>query len=260
MIPKIIHMCWLSGDPFPPEIQKCLDTWKVHLLDYEVVLWDRNRFDVNSVLWTKQAFENKKYAFAADYIRLYALYTYGGIYLDSDIIMYKSFDDLLDLPYFIGTQYTEGFEAAVIGTEPGNPFIKTILDRYKGRSFVKDDGSFDTLSLPRVFLEVLTPLYRFKKIYEKEGYSNDERIITVFSRDFFNSRDAIGVRKTPKSYCAHNYAGSWLPKGSGLKFHIVKFLGKKTFRPILRLIYAITNRLHAKKLSVLSIPFDKEDK
>ena len=75
MIPKIIHLCWLSGDPYPEEIQKCLDTWKEHLPDYEVWLWDTKRFDISSATWTRQAFEAKKYAFAADYIRLYALYT-----------------------------------------------------------------------------------------------------------------------------------------------------------------------------------------
>ena len=72
MIPKIIHLCWLSGDPYPTEIKKCLDTWKKYLPDYEVWVWDTKRFDINSTIWTKQAFEAKKYAFAADYIRLYA--------------------------------------------------------------------------------------------------------------------------------------------------------------------------------------------
>lgn len=62
MIPKIIHLCWLSGDPYPAEIQKCLDTWKKYLPDYEVWVWDTKRFDINSTIWTKQAFEAKKYA------------------------------------------------------------------------------------------------------------------------------------------------------------------------------------------------------
>ena len=63
MIPKIIHLCWLSGDPYPPKIAKCLASWKKHLPDYEVMLWDTNRFDLESSIWVKQAFEKKKYAF-----------------------------------------------------------------------------------------------------------------------------------------------------------------------------------------------------
>ena len=104
MIPKIIHLCWLSGDPYPPKIAKCLETWKKHLADYEIILWDTNRFDLNSSIWVRQAFEKKKYAFAADFIRFYALYHFGGIYLDSDVEVLKSFDDLLDLPYFMGVE------------------------------------------------------------------------------------------------------------------------------------------------------------
>ena len=65
--------------------------------------WDTNRFDVNSTPWTKQAFEAKKYAFVADYIRVYAVYNYGGIYLDSDVEVIKPFDDVLHLPYFVGS-------------------------------------------------------------------------------------------------------------------------------------------------------------
>ena len=95
MIPKIIHYCWLSGDAFPENIRTCFASWKQFLPDYEFRLWDTARFDVHSLPWTKEAFEAKKYAFAADYIRLYALYQFGGIYLDSDVLLYKSFDDLL---------------------------------------------------------------------------------------------------------------------------------------------------------------------
>ena len=140
MIPKIIHLCWLSGDPYPTDIQLCLDSWKKHLPDYEIWLWDTKRFDIDSTRWTRQAFDAKKYAFAADYIRLYALYNYGGIYLDSDVLVYKSLDPLLSLPYFVGHDQAGCFEAAVIGCEPGCQWIKDILDSYEGsRSSAKTE-------------------------------------------------------------------------------------------------------------------------
>ena len=132
MIPKIIHLCWLSGDPYPPKIAKCLETWKKHLSDYEVILWDTNRFDLNSSIWVRQAFEKKKYAFAADYIRFYALYHFGGIYLDSDVEVLRSFNDLLDLPYFMGVEKAQTPEAAIIGAEKGCDWIKMCLDYYQG--------------------------------------------------------------------------------------------------------------------------------
>ncbi len=106
MIPKIIHFCWLSDEPYPESIQKCMNSWKEKLPDYEIWKWDFKRFPKGSAKWVDQAFEKRKYAFAADYIRLYALSNYGGIYLDSDVEVLKSFDDLLHLPYFIGMENT----------------------------------------------------------------------------------------------------------------------------------------------------------
>ena len=254
MIPRIIHYCWLSNDPFPKEIQACLDSWKKNLPDYEIWLWDSQRFDIGSTLWTKQAFEAKKYAFAADYIRLYALYNYGGIYLDSDVYVYKSFNDLLTLPYFIGHDQIRGFEAAVIGAEKGCKWIKDILDAYKDIPFINEDGGTDTLPLPCKFHHVLVDLgYRFICLHKKESYLSEERCLYVFDGDFFNSRNAIEVRRTPKSYCSHNYAGSWQEKTEekkGIKSHLPKWL--------LKTIYVVEQKTWARrKYAWFQIPFDK---
>lgn len=209
MIPKIIHLCWLSGDAFPENIQECIDSWKKHLPDYEVLLWDTKRFDINSALWTKQAYEAKKYAFAADYIRLYALYHYGGIYLDSDVLVYKSFNDLLDLPYFLGQDFIGAFEPAIIGCVKGTKWVKDVLDAYDNRAFIKSDGSLDIYNLPVAFFERLFSRYTFKCIHTKDDFDYDPQTITLFDKDFFNSRNNLAVIKTPKSYCSHKFAASW---------------------------------------------------
>lgn len=224
MIPKIIHLCWLSGDEYPPMIKKCIDSWKHHLPDYEVMLWDTKRFDVDSVLWTKQAFECKKYAFAADYIRLYALYHYGGIYLDSDVLVYKSFDDLLDLPYFIGEDFIHLFEPAIIGCQAGNSMIGKVLKRYEDRPFINADGSYDLCALPIVFRQQLVGSFLFRKIFSKAEFVNDDSVINVFSFDYFNSRDYISAVRFPMSYCSHCFLGSWLKTES---------VGKKSLRSLL---------------------------
>lgn len=242
MIPKIIHLCWLSGDSYTPDIQKCLDSWKVFLQDYEIRLWDTNRFNVNSTLWTKQAFEAKKYAFAADYIRLYALYNYGGIYLDSDVLVYKSFNDLLDLPYFIGQDYTGCFEAAVIGAEPKTPWIKDVLDRYNNRPFIMCDGAYDMVPLPQVFYEILIPKYRFVRIGKLISYEWDDQTIVLFHKDFFNSRNSIGPRQKKTSYCSHCYAGTWTSKKKDLKSRFKRCLP----RWILKMVYDISHRTYKK--------------
>lgn len=114
----------------------------------------------------KQAFEAKKYAFAADYIRFYALYNYGGIYLDSDVEVLRSFDPLLGLPYFAGAETAGTIEAAVLGAEKGCDWVKQCLDYYEGRRFVREDGSYDIRMLPEIMQEQIPKL---KPIVKVEG-------------------------------------------------------------------------------------------
>lgn len=228
MIPKIIHFCWLSGEKYPASISRCLDSWRKLLPDYEIRLWDRQRFDIERTVWTKQAFDAKKYAFASDYIRLYALYTEGGIYLDSDVLVYKSFNNLLHLPYFIGEDYVHCFEPAIIGSEPGMPWIKQVLDRYDSLPFINDDGSYNMITLPVVFKNRLSDGYRFFKITQKAVYQFQEGVLNVFPFDFFNSRDYVGSKRFANSYCSHQYAGSWEKKQFGIK-KVLKIITPRLF-------------------------------
>ena len=125
MIPKIIHYCWLSNDPVPSDLQKYMQTWKVKLPDYEFIKWDFKRFPKGKSKWVDQAFDKKKYAIAADYIRLFALYNYGGIYLDMDVEVLKSYDDLLPLSSMICFEANgTTIEAATIGSEKGCIWVK----------------------------------------------------------------------------------------------------------------------------------------
>lgn len=101
MIPKVIHWCWLSGEQLPEKIQNCVDSWKKILPDYKIKCWTTKNFDINSVQYVKEAFDQRKWAFCADYIRAYALYTEGGIYLDSDVEVLKSFNDFYSIIFHI---------------------------------------------------------------------------------------------------------------------------------------------------------------
>lgn len=218
MIPKKIHYCWLSNDEFPPLIERCIASWNNILTDYEFILWDTNRFDLDTNLWVKQAFEAKKYAFAADYIRLYALYHHGGIYLDSDVEVIKKFDDLLHLPYFIGTEGESVVEAGVFGSEKGSNWISDCLSYYDDRHFIKEDGSLDTLPLPRIMMKQIS-----KNMQINEGNKNmifnlpnDEYLknLYMFPKSFFCAKNpGTGeIEQTVDTYCIHNFAMSWIPK------------------------------------------------
>lgn len=214
MIPKIIHFCWMSGDAYPEKIQKCIDSWKRVLPDYEIRLWDTHRFDIEQSAWVKEAFEAKKYAFCADYIRLYALYNYGGIYLDSDVEVVKSYNDLLHLPYFIGYESKQYFEAATIGAEPKNPFIGKLLEYYKDRHFIGPDGQMDIVVMPSVMMNVTDGIYKRKVIGRIEDFDYEPDVINVFEYDWFSPIDSMGkryvLRQTENTYSIHHFASAWV--------------------------------------------------
>lgn len=214
MIPKIIHLCWMSGDPFPSDIQKCIDSWKRILPDYEIWLWDTKRFDLSTSVWMTEAYDKKKYAFCADYIRMYALFNYGGVYLDSDVEVLRSFNDLLTLPYFIGYESKQYFEAAVIGAEKGNPFIGDVLAYYKDRHFVKENGSLDIQIMPEVMMNVTNSKWKRVLINEISDFINDPTIINIFPYDWFSPIDSTGkryvLRVSKNTYCIHHFASAWV--------------------------------------------------
>ncbi|PJJ84051.1 glycosyltransferase family 32 protein [Mucilaginibacter auburnensis] len=241
MIPKIIHLCWLSGDAYPDDIKKCISTWHEHLPDYEIRVWTNKDLEQLNSTWVTQAYNAKKYAFAADFIRLYALYNYGGIYLDSDIFVYKSFNPLLHLPYFIGEDYTHYFEPAVMGAEKGSVWVKHCLDYYIDRSFIKADGSFDMLPLPGIFYISLKGKMKFNKINAISDFVFKDDVLNIFNYHFFNSRNQLEIVQKPASYCSHMFAGSWV----NIKDEqVVKRLLKKYLpKPALLFVFKITSYL-----------------
>ncbi len=204
MIPKIIHYCWFSSDPYPDLVKRCLRSWQRLLPEYKLRLWDADSFDFNSVPFVKEAMAAKKYAFAADYIRLYALYTEGGIYLDSDVEVFKSFDPFLNNTFFTGTEpyiiddkvYYD-LECAIMGSEKGHPFLKEALDIY-------NELHLD-LENPLTICHALVP------ILEKYGYLSENKLynlsngVTIYPLDHIHDKYSF-YDKSAIHWCQ----GSWL--------------------------------------------------
>lgn len=209
MIPKIIHYCWLSGDPIPDNLQKWMSTWKDKLPDWEFWLWDKSRFDINSVEWVRQAYEVKKYAFAADYIRQFAVYTYGGFYMDMDIEVVKNLDNLLHRPYVLGAETEYGIEAGVFGAEKDSPVIKACLDWYVGKSFIKEDGTMNMRGCPLVMMEAISNKY---EVRISSKFIDDKQVVSLLPSDFLTAKSSETglVTKTKNTITIHHFAGSWL--------------------------------------------------
>lgn len=234
MIPKIIHYCWLSDDPIPSELQNYMKSWKKHLSDYEFIHWNFNRFDKSSSKWVSDAFDNKKYAFAADYIRLYALYHYGGIYLDMDVEVLKSFDPFLQLKTMMCWQYGKGMglEVAAFGVEPHSAWVKLCLDCYDKRSFVLPDGSFDImqplpLQIERILLNNGYDLFSVYSIENAKKIEKHSMKIPVFPATFFSPKSFVDgkLNVTCDTYSIHHFAASWLPLHTKLEIKFWHFLG-----------------------------------
>ncbi len=230
MIPKTIHYCWLSNEPFPKKIKECMDSWKRTHPEYTIKKWDTTNFDINSVPYVKEAYNARKWAFAADYIRMYALYTEGGIYLDSDVMLLKKFDVFLDNSFFSSMEYhpkhvekygfmqyispeghrtadvyIEGIQiqAAVMGAEKGCPFVKEVLDWYQDKHLVNEDGSLMTnIISPLIYARVAEKL---GFIYKDVDQSLPGRIHIYKSEIFAGNKHEV----TPNSYAIHLCNHSW---------------------------------------------------
>lgn len=112
MIPKIIHYCWFGRGKMPELAERCIASWKKHLPEYQYILWNEDNFDITSVPYVKEAYEARKFAFVTDYVRLYALYHFGGVYMDTDVEVLKPLDRFLDLPAFLDLRVIKRFQQA----------------------------------------------------------------------------------------------------------------------------------------------------
>ena len=205
-IPKIIHYCWLSGDPYPDDIQRCIDSWHKYMPDYKFKLWDMNTFDASKWKYTAEALPKRKYAFVSDVVRLYALYTEGGIYLDSDIEVYKSFDPLLENHAFSCMESGGRFAAWIMASEPGNPLFGELLSYYDEKSFLREDGSMD---LTPNTIPTTRTLSRYGMVPVNRLQNLDH--ITIYPEEYFCPKNPWTgkINITDNTYAMHLFAGAW---------------------------------------------------
>ena len=233
MIPKIIHYCWFGRGEMPEMAIKCIESWHKHMPDYEYKLWNEDNFDIGLIPYVKEAYYAGKYAFVSDYVRLYALYTDGGIYLDTDVEVLKPFDDLLALTGFIGF---EGTKYSPVGTGTiaclaGGEWVTEQLHAYDNLHFIQTDGSMDLLTNPfRITFEMK------KNGFVQNGEKQFYKDMQVFPVEFFCPRQSTGeVFITENTYCDHHFMGSWNTAKKNWKFYLLKLVGEKNKTRIIKL-------------------------
>lgn len=244
MIPKIIHYCWLSDNPIPQEYQKLIDEWHQMMPDYVIKKWDRKTINIEEHPFAKQAYEQKKYAFAADYIRAYALFTEGGVYLDSDVKIIRTLDVFLGNRYFTSVENTLsksnykllvgrfidkngnrlpdmncfyiGMQAAIIGSEKNHPLIKEILEFYQRQRFVDEKSGMFHQVAPTVHA-IFAEKYGFR--YKDCIQFLDEGIIVYPSNVFAT----LNTNEDQNTFAIHCCQGSWVKKDNRIKAFLRRY-------------------------------------
>jgi len=209
MIPKTIHYVWVGGKEKPKDIQRCMKTWKKHLKGYEIKEWNESNFDINSHPFVKKAYEAKKWAFVSDYIRAYAIYNEGGIYLDTDVLVLKPFDEMLEHKAFVGFENPNYPFTAVFGAEKGHPFVKDMLDYYDGLDIEFKFEDNNTLSVSNLLITK----------YNCE-IGNKEQMLDTGIKVY---PDDILCNASERCYSIHVFSGSWLDKKNQTKRKLARF-------------------------------------
>ena len=211
MIPKTIHYCWFGGNPKSKLIEKCIKSWKKHCPDYEIIEWNESNFDLNCCDYVKEAYEAEKWAFVTDYVRIWVLNTYGGIYLDTDVELKKSLDKFLLHKAFTGFERENLPFTAVYGSEPNHSLCATILSYYENRHFRQPDGSFDLTTNTISVTDLMIKKYALDLDNKTQILSDG---LAVYSNDYFCPKSYVDNRvyKTKNTHAIHWFYASWHTK------------------------------------------------
>lgn len=207
MIPKIIHYCWFGRGELPNDVITYMASWKKHCPDYVIKLWNEDNFDLNINQYVKEAYLCKKYAFVADYVRLYALYHEGGLYMDTDIEVLRSLDSFLSHQAFSGFEDDNNIQTGIIGAEKGHQWIKQELDLYEKRHFIVKNGAMDTA--PNV--RVITANALNYGLIKDGNFQVLENGLAIYPKDFFcpmSWKDGK-ITMTNNTHVFHHFSASW---------------------------------------------------
>lgn len=237
MIPKVIHYCWFGGKSLPKSAERCIDSWKKYLPDFEIKRWDESNFDVNRIPYTKEAYSVGKYAFVSDYARLWVIYNYGGLYFDTDVEVIRPLNDIVMNGAFFGVEFKDVSKITVnpglgYGAPAGSTALKHLMNRYERLHFINEFGEICYKNIVEITTEYLIV----------NGLQNTNRIqccsgFTIYPVDFFCpiSYETKVMCITNNTHTIHHFAESWVPKSTRVKNAIGRIFGKRFIRFLVRI-------------------------
>ncbi|MBR3408703.1 MAG: glycosyl transferase [Paludibacteraceae bacterium] len=231
MIPKIIHYCWMGGAPLPELAERCMASWKEHMPNWEYMRWDESNFEIAAApVYVKQAYEAKKFAFVSDYVRLWALEKFGGLYMDIDFLVHRPFDDLMDkYAAFAGVEgcKRQAVMMGVIASEAHGAWVTDMLRTYATRAFIREDGSLDLTPNTTYFSDRLESQGYIPDGKEKDVFVDGEFFLHVLPVWAFCPRLTTGEDvRNENTYCEHMGLDSWNTH-TNWQTKLVKYLSPK---------------------------------
>lgn len=213
-IPKILHWCWFGGKPMPQTNKDCVKSWiKILPQDWKMICWSERNFNVNLCKFSSDAYKTGNYAFVSDFARWYVLQTFGGVYVDSDVLLLKDITPLLQLKAFGGVTNNGVFASGLIlGAEPQFHICADMVKMYEGERFCTSNGE---------------PIYvncvlRETQLMEKYGFDMDktESIqdcggMQIYPKEYFcgyNPESGEVYATADKTFCLHQFTGTWMPE------------------------------------------------
>lgn len=207
MIQKIIHYCWFGGKPLPELAQKCIESWKKYCPEYEIKRWDETNFDLNYNDYVREAYEAKKWAFVTDVVRLFALVTYGGIYMDTDVEVIKPLDKLLNCEAVFGFESDKWISTGFMACKKEQKIFTELLNDYGGTHFETSDGFFD----------MTTNVERVTNFFMKRGLIANNSMQTIdeivfLPKEYLCPKDPTTqkINITEHTLTIHHFDGSWM--------------------------------------------------
>lgn len=202
MIPKTIHYVWLGKGEKSKKTKACIESWKKLMPGWEIKEWNEDNFDINYNDFTRQSYEKGMYAFTSDVVRLYALYHEGGIYMDTDVFMYKPLDQFTSDPAFTGFEDYNYPVTATMGAEKGNPIIKLMLDYYDCIDFKTYPNWKDYITNQETNTCIMSNILGMLGI-DREAFNYKQEIkgFVVYPQSYFFTKD--------EGWTWHSFSGSW---------------------------------------------------
>ena len=246
MIPKKIHYCWFGKTEMPKLGIQCIASWKRFMPDYEIICWNEANYDVSKNPYMFEAYQRKKWGFVPDYARLDIIYRHGGIYLDTDVEIIKSFDFISNIPAFCGFEDNEHVNFGVgFGAEPGFKLLKELLDYYEDLSFYKD-GKLNLTPSP-VYQTAILLRHGLTQNNQRQKIADME----IFPAYYFSPKSLITqkITITSNTYSIHHFAASWTPCYTRALFALHSFIGHRNYQILKRIIsFFLPQRIY-KRLS-----------